>query len=47
LRQNKLANRLYQTYEDIVAACCTAWSDLMATPGRIASIAERDWANMS
>jgi hypothetical protein len=47
LRKNKLANRLYETYEDIVDACCTAWSDLMATPGRITSIAERDWANVS
>lgn len=47
LRKNKLANRLYETYEDIVGACCTAWSDLMAAPGRIASIAQREWANMS
>jgi hypothetical protein len=29
LRKNKLANRLYETYEDIVEACCDAWNSLM------------------
>ena len=38
LRKNKLANRLYETYEDIVEACCDAWNSLMASPDRIASI---------
>ena len=32
LRKNKLANRLYETYEDIVEACCDAWNSLMAMP---------------
>ena len=32
LRENKLANRFYETYEDIVDACCDAWNSLMATP---------------
>lgn len=47
LRQNKLAIRIYETYEAIVQACCDAWNDLMATPERIASIATRDWAKVS
>jgi DDE superfamily endonuclease len=47
LRKNKLANRLYETYDAIVDACCTAWGDLMVTPSRITSIADRDWAKMS
>lgn len=47
LRQNKLANRLYETYEDIVEACCDAWNTLMAMPDRIASIAARTWAKVS
>ncbi|WP_147165122.1 IS630 family transposase, partial [Pararhodospirillum oryzae] len=47
MRQNKLANRLYETYEDIVKACCDAWNDLIAAPARIISIASRDWANVS
>jgi len=47
LRKNKLANRLYETYEAILDACCTAWSELIAAPARITSIANRDWAKMS
>jgi DDE superfamily endonuclease len=47
LRKNKLANRLYETYEDIVEACCEAWNDLMAMPEQIASIAMRSWAKVS
>jgi hypothetical protein len=46
-RKNKLANRLYETYEDIVEACCDAWNSLMAMPDRIASIAARSWAKAS
>jgi hypothetical protein len=47
LRKNKLSNRLYQSYEDIVEACCEAWNDLMAMPEQIASIATRSWAKVS
>jgi transposase len=47
LRKNKLSNRLYQTYEDIVDACCEAWNYLMARPEEIASIASRSWAKAS
>ncbi len=47
LRKNKLANRLYETYEEIVDACCDAWNDLVAAPTRITSIANREWANVS
>jgi hypothetical protein len=47
LRKNKLANRLFETYEDIVEACCEAWNCFMAAPEQIASIASRDWAKVS
>ena len=47
LRQNKLAHRLYDDYNAIVEACSQAWNDLIATPERIASITQRDWANVS
>jgi len=47
LRKNKLSNRLYQTYGDIVEACCEAWNYLMAMPELIASIATRSWAKAS
>ncbi len=44
LRQNYLANRVFETYEAIVDACCHAWNSLTAQPGRIKSIATREWA---
>ena len=44
LRQNYLANRVYDTYEAIVDACCDAWNALAAMPDRITSIATRAWA---
>lgn len=47
LRKNKLANRLYKTYEDIVAACCDAWNALMAAPDTIATLTRREWAKVS
>src|ERR1700730_10291804 len=47
LRKNKLANRIYETYEDIVEACCDAWRSLIAAPDRIASITQRSWASVS
>jgi hypothetical protein len=47
LRQNKLAIRLFQTYEDIVEACCEAWLDFIVERGRIASITKRKWAIVS
>lgn len=43
LRQNHLSNRVYESYETIVDACCDAWNALLAETGRIASIATRDW----
>ena len=44
LRQNHLSNRVYDTYDAIVDACCDAWNALVAKPARITSIATRDWA---
>jgi len=47
LRKNKRANRLYDTYEDIVDACCDAWNALMAVPNTIATLTRREWAKVS
>ena len=44
LRQTWLSSRLFASYEAVVAACCEAWNKLIAEPGRIRSIASRDWA---
>jgi hypothetical protein len=35
LRQNKLSNRVFDSYEAIVDACCDAWNALTDEPGRI------------
>ena len=43
LRQNFLAGRIFDTYDAIVDACCSAWKALTNEPGRIRSIASRDW----
>lgn len=44
LRQNYLANRVYDTYTALVDACCEARNALIATPHRITSLASREWA---
>ena len=44
LRQNYLSNRIFQTYDDILDACQTAWRKLLAEAGRIKTLAERQWA---
>jgi len=43
LRQNFLAGRIFETYDDIVQACSSAWIALTAEAGRITSIASRSW----
>jgi transposase len=46
LRGNALSHRVWETYEDIVDACCAAWNSLMRAPEIIRSIATRDWAQV-
>lgn len=43
LRQNFLAGRIFNTYDEIVDACCNAWNALINEAGRIQSIASRPW----
>ena len=47
LRKNSLAVRVYDTYDDIVEACCNAWTDLLAIPAGLLSITRRRWATVS
>jgi transposase len=47
LRQNRLANRVFETYDVIVDACCAAWNALIESPDTIASISSREWAEVS
>lgn len=47
LRQNYLANRIFNSYNDIVDACCNAWNTFTATSGKIREIATRSWATVN
>lgn len=44
LRQNKLCNLVWDSYDAIVDACTVAWNWLIAEPDRINSIGTRKWA---
>lgn len=46
IRQNWLSNRVFKTYDDIVALSCEAWNKLIDQPWRIMSIGLRDWATI-
>jgi transposase len=45
LRENRLSNRVFQSYEDIVAHCCDAWNKLPGQTWRIITLGMRDWAH--
>ena len=47
LRSNTLSNRIYESYDAIVDACCNAWNWFANQPERITSIGTRDWAQVS
>ncbi len=43
LRHNFLNARVYDTYEDIVDACCWAWNCLLKIEGQLKTITTRSW----
>ena len=47
LRDNWLSNRIFKSYDDIVALCCEAWNKLIEQPWKIMSIGQRNWAMSS
>ena len=47
LRANKRAITVFDSYDDIVDACCKAWSFFANDPNAIASITSRAWAEVS
>lgn len=47
LRANKLAISVFESYNDIVDACCNAWNFFANDPKAIASITSRSWAEVS
>jgi transposase len=44
LRQSYLSNRVFDSYTDIVNACCDVWNALINSPDQITSIETRSWA---
>ena len=47
MRDNWLSNRIFASYDDIVALCCDAWNKLIDQPWLIISIGLRQWAHGS
>jgi transposase len=45
IRDNWLSNRVFKSYDDIVALCCEAWNNLIDRPWKIMSIGCRQWAH--
>ena len=47
MRDNWLGNRIFKSYDEIVALCCEAWNKLIEQPWKIMSIGSRKWAMSS
>ena len=45
MRDNWLSNRIFKSYEDIVALSCQAWNNLIERPWKIMSLGMRKWAH--
>lgn len=45
MRENWLSNRVFGSYDEIVAHCCEAWNKLVEQPWRIMSLGIRAWAS--
>ena len=46
LRANRLAITVFDSYDDIVDACCNAWNFFANDPKAIASITSREWTKV-
>ena len=46
LRTNKLAITVFDSYEHIVEACCTAWNFFATDHDTVTSITARSWAQV-
>ncbi len=47
LRQHHLANRSFQSYEDIVDVCSCAWNSFIIDTKRVMSLCRREWVIMT
>jgi hypothetical protein len=46
-QRNHLSNRVFDTYDAILDACCNAWDAFIADPERIRSVTAREWAQVN
>jgi hypothetical protein len=46
LRGNYLSHMVWDTYDQIVDACCTAWNAFIQNPAKVASVTQRHWAKV-
>lgn len=46
MRQNELANRCFDGYEDIVNQCSKAWNNFRKQRSRVMRMCNRDWINL-
>ncbi len=42
---SQVSNRIFKSYDEIVAMCCEAWNKLIDQPWKIISIGRRKWAH--
>ena len=47
MRQNEIANRAFDSYDDIVEKCSTAWNNFRSDADRVISLCSRDWIGMN
>ena len=47
LRGNTLNMTVWESYDAIVEACCSAWNFFIDDLDRVVSITNRDWAKVS
>ncbi len=47
MRKNDLANRCYESYDNIIDVCCQAWNSVTEETGKIASLCSRIWAEVT
>ena len=47
LRGNFLNRRVWDSYYEIVDACCKAWNEFIDDAERVASVTQREWASVS
>jgi transposase len=46
LKDRWLSNRIFETLDDVLDACCEAWDAALAEPGTISSVSACSWTKV-